>query len=184
METSNSYCNFAYNQKEDNIHKLYHDTQYGFPIHSDNELFGRLILEINQAGLSWDIILKKQENFRTAYSNFDIKSVANYNQTDINRLLNNTGIIRNKLKINAAIQNASVIMKIKQEMGSFQLWLDHHHPKTKDQWVKLFKKTFKFTGGEITGEFLMSTGYLEGAHHKNCPIFSKVLKNNPTWYSN
>jgi len=184
METSNSYCNFAYNQKEDNIHKLYHDTQYGFPIYSDNELFGRLILEINQAGLSWDIILKKQENFRTAYSNFDIKSVANYNQTDINRLLNNTGIIRNKLKINAAIHNASVIMKIKQKMGSFQLWLDHHHPKTKDQWVKLFKKTFKFTGGEITGEFLMSTGYLEGAHHKNCPIFSKVLKNNPTWYSN
>ena len=184
METSNSYCNFAYNQKEDNIHKLYHDTQYGFPIHSDNELFGRLILEINQAGLSWEIILKKQENFRTAYSNFDIKSVANYNQTDINRLLNNTGIIRNKLKINAAIYNASVIIKIKQEMGSFQLWLDHHHPKTKDQWVKLFKKTFKFTGGEITGEFLMSTGYLGGAHHKNCPIFSKVLKNNPTWYSN
>ena len=184
METSNSYCNFAYNQKEDNIHKLYHDTQYGFPIHSDNELFGRLILEINQAGLSWDIILKKQENFRTAYSNFDIKSVANYNQTDINRLLNNTGIIRNKLKINTAIHNASVIMKIKQEMGSFQLWLDHHHPKTKDQWIKLFKKKFKFTGGEITGEFLMSTGYLEGAHHKNCPIFSKVLKNNPTWYSN
>lgn len=184
METSNSYCNFAYNQKEDNIHKLYHDTQYGFPIYSDNELFGRLILEINQAGLSWDIILKKQENFRIAYSNFDIKSVANYNQTDINRLLNNTGIIRNKLKINAAIHNASVIMKIKQKMGSFQLWLDHHHPKTKDQWVKLFKKTFKFTGGEITGEFLMSTGYLEGAHHKNCPIFSKVLKNNPMWYSN
>jgi len=184
METSNSYCNFAYNQKEDNIHKLYHDTQYGFPIYSDNELFGRLILEINQAGLSWNIILKKQENFRTAYSNFDIKSVANYNQTDINRLLNNTGIIRNKLKINAAIHNASVIMKIKQKMGSFQLWLDHHHPKTKDQWVKLFKKTFKFTGGEITGEFLMSTGYLEGAHHKNCPIFSKVLKNNPMWYSN
>ena len=184
METSNSYCNFAYNQKEDNIHKLYHDTQYGFPIHSDNELFGRLILEINQAGLSWDIILKKQENFRTAYSNFDIKSVANYNQTDINRLLNNTGIIRNKLKINAAIYNASVVMKIKQDMGSFKLWLDNNHPKTKDQWVKLFKKTFKFTGGEITGEFLMSTGYLEGAHHKNCPIFSKVLKNNPTWYSN
>ena len=184
METSNSYCNFAYNQKEDNIHKLYHDTQYGFPIYSDNELFGRLILEINQAGLSWDIILKKQENFRIAYSNFDIKSVANYNKTDINRLLNNTGIIRNKLKINAAIHNASVIMKIKQEMGSFQLWLDHHHPKTKDQWVKLFKKTFKFTGGEITGEFLMSTGYLVGAHHKNCPIFSKVLKNNPMWYSN
>jgi DNA-3-methyladenine glycosylase I len=184
METSNSYCNFAYNQKEDTIHKLYHDTQYGFPIHSDNELFGRLILEINQAGLSWDIILKKQENFRTAYSNFDIKSVANYNQTDINRLLNNAGIIRNKLKINAAIHNASVIMKIKQEMGSFQLWLDHHHPKTKDQWVKLFKKTFKFTGGEITGEFLMSTGYLGGAHHKNCPIFREVLKNKPIWYSN
>jgi DNA-3-methyladenine glycosylase I len=184
METSNSYCNSAYNQKKDTIHKLYHDNQYGFPLQSDNELFGRLILEINQAGLSWDIILKKQENFRTAYSNFDIKSVANYNQTDINRLLNNTGIIRNKLKINAAIYNASVIIKIKQEMGSFQLWLDHHHPKTKDQWVKLFKKTFKFTGGEITGEFLMSTGYLEGAHHKNCPIFSKVLKNNPTWYSN
>ena len=112
METSNSYCNFAYNQKEDTIHKLYHDTQYGFPIHSDNELFGRLILEINQAGLSWDIILKKQENFRIAYSNFDIKSVANYNQTDINRLLNNAGIIRNKLKVRATISNAVAFLQI------------------------------------------------------------------------
>ena len=181
METSNSYCNFAYNQKEDTIHKLYHDNQYGFPIQSDNELFGRLILEINQAGLSWDIILKKQENFRLAYSNFDIKSVANYNQTDINRLLNDAGIIRNKLKINAAIHNARVIIEIQNKFGSFQNWLDYHHPNIKKEWVVLFKKTFKFTGGEITNEFLMSIGYLKGSHDEKCPIYKKILTKKPKW---
>jgi len=173
-------CEWAKN--EPNL--TYHDNEWGVPEHNDQKLFEFLILEGAQAGLSWTTILNRRNGYRDAFSNFDVLVISKYTKNHIEKLVQNKEIIRNKLKINAAIHNASVIMKIKQEMGSFQLWLDHHHPKTKDQWVKLFKKTFKFTGGEITGEFLMSTGYLEGAHHKNCPIFSKVLKNNPTWYSN
>lgn len=176
-----SYCDYTKNLDESNVHKIYHDTQYGFPIHDDNELFGRLILEINQAGLSWNTILNKQANFRKAYSNFNIKAVANYDQKERTRLLNDAGIIRNKLKVNAAIHNAQVILTLQQEFGSFENWLDHNHPKTKEEWVKLFKKTFKFTGGEITNEFLMSTGYLKGAHDEDCPIFEKILAFNPKW---
>jgi len=179
--TTNTYCEYTKNLEKGNVHKVYHDTQYGFPINSDNELFGRLILEINQAGLSWNTILIKQENFRKAYSNFDIETVANYNETERERLLNDAGIIRNKLKVNAAIHNAGVIIELQKEFGSFQNWLDHHHPKTKIEWVKLFKKTFKFTGGEITNEFLMSSGYLKGSHSENCHIYNEVLKKNPKW---
>ncbi len=163
------------------LHTNYHDYHYGFPIHDDNELFGRLILEINQAGLSWETILKKEVAFRKAYADFDIKKVANFSETDRERLLQDAGIIRNKLKINAAIENAKTILGIQQEFGSFEKWLEHHHPKTKAEWVKLFKKTFKFTGGEIVGEFLMSIGYLQGAHDASCAIHAKVLKSKPKW---
>jgi len=144
-----------------NVHVHYHDHEYGFPIESDDELFGRLLLEINQAGLSWTTILNKKENFRKAYSNFNIKKVSNYNEDDRARLLSDAGIIRNKLKVNAAIENAHSILNLQNEHGSFKAWLNLHHPKTKDEWVKLFKKTFKFTGGEITNEFLLSSGYLK-----------------------
>ena len=164
-----------------NVHVHYHDHEYGFPIESDDELFGRLLLEINQAGLSWTTILNKKENFRKAYSNFSIKKVANYNEDDRARLLSDAGIIRNKLKVNAAIENARTILDLQNEHGSFKAWLNLHHPKTKDEWVKLFKKTFKFTGGEITNEFLLSTGYLKGAHDDNCPIHHRVMKQSPAW---
>jgi len=181
MEKPNTYCEYAFHKDPDNVHKIYHDTEYGFPLIDDNALFGRLILEINQAGLSWDTILKKKENFRLAYSNFEIEKIANYTEEDRQRLLANAGIIRNKLKVNAAIHNAQVILKIQSEMGSFKNWLDEHHPKTKEAWVKLFKKHFKFVGGEIVNEFLMSTGYLKGAHDESCPIYQKVLAQNPKW---
>ena len=98
MEKPSSYCEYVKNLPEDNIHRIYHDTQYGFKIDSDNELFGRFILEINQAGLSWVTILNKQDNFRTAFSNFNIKKIADYGKSDISRLLSNSGIVRNKLK--------------------------------------------------------------------------------------
>lgn len=163
------------------LHKNYHDNSYGFPIHDDNELFGRLILEINQAGLSWETILKKEQSFRKAYSNFIVKKVAAYSETDRKRLLADAGIIRNKLKVNAAIENAKTILDLQKEFGSFQKWLEHHHPKTKEEWVKLFKKTFRFTGGEIVNEFLMSIGYLHGSHDKNCPVYKKILKQKPMW---
>ena len=163
------------------LNKTYHDEKYGFPIEDDNELFGRLLLEINQAGLSWSTILKKETAFRTAYDNFNIETIANYTETDEARLLADPGIIRNRLKVKAAIHNAQAVMELKIEYGSFKNWLDHHHPKTKDEWTKLFKKTFKFTGGEIVNEFLLSTGYLEGAHTPDCPIYQKILKERPAW---
>lgn len=163
------------------LHKNYHDNYYGFPIHDDNELFGRLILEINQAGLSWETVLKKENSFRKAYDNFDIEKIASYTEDDRERLLNDSGIIRNKLKVNAAIENAKTIMELQKEFGSFENWLEHHHPKTLPEWMKLFKKTFKFTGGEIVNEFLMSTGYLKGSHHETCPIYAKVLDQKPLW---
>jgi DNA-3-methyladenine glycosylase I len=163
------------------LHKNYHDHYYGFPIHDDNELFGRLIMEINQAGLSWETILKKEKSFRKAYSNFNIKKIAAYTEADRERLLADAGIIRNKLKVNAAIENARTILLLQKEFGSFEKWLEHHHPKTKEEWVKLFKKTFRFTGGEIVNEFLMSIGYLNGAHSEDCPVHKKILKTKPMW---
>jgi len=178
---SGSYCAMVQDRVAHDVHRRYHDLEYGFPIDSDNELFGRLLLEINQAGLSWTTILNKQENFRMAYSGFDIKKVALYEDKDRNRLLNDAGIIRNKLKVNAAIHNAQVILELQKSHKTFKNWLDSHHPKAKEEWVKLFKKTFKFTGGEITNEFLMSAGYLKGAHVKECPILDKVLAMDPKW---
>jgi len=178
-----SYCNYISTLKpgEQTVHKIYHDKHYGFPIHDDNELFCRLILEINQAGLSWTTILNKQESFRKAYHNFEIKKIASYKQKDFNRLMNDAGIIRNRLKINAAIENAKSILLLQKEKGSFKNWLDTHHPKTKDEWIKLFKQTFRFTGGEIVNEFLMSTGYLPNAHEAGCPVYKRILKAKPAW---
>ena len=163
------------------LHKNYHDNHYGFPIHDDNELFGRLILEINQAGLSWETILKKEMTFRKAYSEFDIEKVAAYTDADRERLLADAGIIRNKLKVNAAIENAKSILTLQKDYGSFKKWLEHHHPKSKEEWVKLFKSLFRFTGGEVVNEFLMSIGYLPGAHSEDCPIYQKILEQNPMW---
>ncbi len=174
-----SYCTFIKDAPESerrNLHKNYHDNHYGFPIHNDNELFGRLILEINQAGLSWETILKKEASFRSAYNSFDIATVASYTEFDRQRLLADAGIIRNRLKVDAAIENAKVLLRIQQEYGSFEKWLEHHHPLTKTEWVKLFKKNFRFTGGEIVNEFLMSIGYLPGAHDEDCPVFQEILK--------
>lgn len=178
-----SYCSAIETMSGDkkDLHKSYHDKHYGFPIHDDNELFGRLIMEINQAGLSWETVLKKEANFRKAYDQFNIKKIAAYTEKDRERLLGDPGIIRNRLKINAAIENAKTIMGLQKQFGSFEKWLASHHPKSKEEWVKLFKNTFRFTGGEIVNEFLMSTGYLSGAHTKNCPVYSRILKTDPFW---
>ena len=178
-----NYCEFiaALPSDTDNPNKHYHDKQYGFPISDDNELFGRLVLEINQAGLSWTLMLKKQQAFRAAFKDFDIDTVAAFDEADIERLLADAGIVRNRLKINAAIYNARQIKKIQQEHGSFKHWLDTNHPLDKAGWVKLFKKHFKFVGGKIVGEFLMSTGYLPGAHIESCPVYQEVLECRPKW---
>ncbi len=176
-----SYCDYCRDHPEDVWHVPYHDQLYGFPIETDAGLFERLVLEINQAGLSWLTILKKAESFRRAYSGFDLDVVAAYGEADRQRLLADTGIIRNRLKVEAAIENARRLVAIRSSHGSFSAWLAAHHPLTKDQWTKLFQKTFKFTGGEIVNEFLMSTGWLPGAHDETCPVYTQVLSLQPPW---
>ncbi len=163
------------------FHCPYHDKEYGFPLTDDNLLFERLVLEINQAGLSWLTILKKKDAFQKAFRNFNVAKVAGFSEKDRARLLEDASIIRNRLKIDAVISNANTILNLQKEFGSFHAWLQHHHPLSKTEWVALFKKTFRFTGGEITGEFLMSTGYLAGAHHTGCPVYKRIEKLNPPW---
>ncbi len=169
------YCAYvATITDRDDVDKMYHDHHYGVRIENDNELFGRLLMEINQAGLSWRTILKKEKGFRKAYDNFSIKKVARYTEKDITRLMNDTEIIRNKLKVHAAIYNAYQITQLQKDYTSFRAWLDLHAKELqydKEKWVKLFKKHFKFVGGEIVGEFLMSISLLPNAHHKTCKVY-------------
>lgn len=163
------------------FHGPYHDTEYGFPVSGDDVLFERLVLEINQAGLSWLLMLKKRDAFRAAYAGFDVDTVADFGEGDRARLLDDAGIIRNRLKVDAAIENARRIRTLRDQYGSFHGWLDAHHPLDKAEWVKLFKRTFKFTGGEIVGELLMSTGYLPGAHRSDCPVYREIAALQPPW---
>ena len=172
------YCDIAPGHP---LHGPYHDHEYGFPQREEAVLFERLLLEINQAGLSWETILRKREGFRAAYSGFEVDAVAAYGEADIARLMADASIIRNRLKVLAAIHNAQVIQGLRASHGGFASWLDAHHPLSKADWVKLFKKTFRFTGGEITGEFLMSLGYLPGAHRADCPVMVRIAAVGPAW---
>ncbi len=173
-----TYCDAASGHE---WHAPYHDREYGFPLETDAELFERLMLEINQAGLSWLTILKKRHAFRRAYDGFDPDIVAGYGSAERKRLLTDPGIIRNRLKVDAAIANAQRILELRKTHGSSAGWLAAHHPRSKEEWVKLFKQTFRFTGGEIVSEFLMSIGYLPGAHTPGCPVYSAVLARRPAW---
>jgi DNA-3-methyladenine glycosylase I len=175
------YCDFAPGHP---VHASYHATEYGFPQREEPVLFERLLLEINQAGLSWETILKKRDGFRRAYHDFDVDTIAGYGERDRIRLLADPGIIRNRLKVDAAIHNAQVVRGLRDSHGGFARWLDAHfrndaQTRSKADWVRLFRKTFRFTGGEITGEFLMSLGYLPGAHDDACPVQRKLAKLRP-----
>ena len=177
----NPYCDYCLTHPDDAYNTPYHNTQYGFPISNDNLLFERLVFEINQAGLSWITILKKAEAFRLAYANFDLPTVAAFTSADVTRLMQDPTIIRNRLKIEAAITNAQTILTLQREHGSFKSWLDSHQELDHTGWTKLFKATFRFTGGEIVREFLLSTGYLQGAHSPDCPTYADVAAQNPAW---
>ena len=163
------------------MHGLYHDGEYGFPTSEESVLFERLVLEINQAGLSCLTILKKREAFRAAFADFDVDRVAAFGPADTDRLLADSGIIRNRLKIEAAAENARRIQALRQSHGSFAGWLDAHHPRSAQEWTQLFRQTFRFTGGQIVNEFLMSVGYLAGAHEPDCPVFARILDLSPPW---
>jgi len=187
-----SYCDVSPGHE---WHGPYHDTEYGFPLAGDAELFERLILEINQAGLSWLTILRKRQAFRAAYRGFDPDRVARFGARDVKRLLGDAGIIRNRLKVNAAIANANTVLALRKMHGSFAGWLDGNQwveeakrqggtearQRTKPEWIALFKTTFRFTGGEIVGEFLLSTGYLPGAHRPSCPVYARIVTRKPAW---
>jgi DNA-3-methyladenine glycosylase I len=163
------------------LHGPYHDTEYGFPAAAEQVLFERLVMEINQAGLSWLTVLQKRAAFRAAFADFDVDTVAGYDTKDIARLLGDAGIVRNRLKIDAAIHNAGRIRAMRDSHGSFAAWLAAHHPLPIEEWTKLFKKNFRFTGGLIVGEFLMSLGYLSGAHEPDCPVYAKIAALAPPW---
>src|SRR5258705_10133176 len=107
-----SYCEYVQKAPKDNVHRHYHDHEYGFPLQHDNELFARLVLEINQAGLSWETILKKKDNFFRAFDDFAIDKVSRYSEKKKEKLMQDAGIIRNRLKIEAAIHNAKCIKAI------------------------------------------------------------------------
>jgi DNA-3-methyladenine glycosylase I len=166
------------------LHGPYHGEEYGFPSRDEAVLFERLALEINQAGLSWATILRKRAAFRAAFADFAVDRVAVFGASDVERLMADAGIVRNRLKIAAVIDNARRIQELRREHGSFAAWLDAHHPRPRDEWVRLFKKNFRFTGGEIVNEFLMSLGYLGGAHEASCPVYARIAALGPPWLAN
>jgi DNA-3-methyladenine glycosylase I len=172
------YCDYAPGNP---IHASYHDEEYGFPLTDETALFERLVLEIAQAGLSWELILKKREGFRRRLAGFDVDRVAAFGSPEIESYLGDPEVIRNRLKIQAFIHNAKVIQGLRESHGSFLAWIEAQHPLAKEDWVKLFRKTFKFMGPEIVGEFLMSTGVLPGAHRDDCPTQKRVLAAKPMW---
>jgi len=163
------------------LHGPYHDREYGFPAADERVLFERLVLEINQAGLSWLTVLKKRPAFRAAFADFDVDRVAGFGDSENRRLLADPGIVRNRQKIEAVIANARRIQDLRLSHGSFHGWLEANHPRAPEDWTRLFRQNFRFTGGLIVGEFLMSLGYLPGAHTPDCPVYTRVLALAPPW---
>lgn len=180
----------------DLVYVAYHDTEWGRPEHDDRKLFEMLILEGMQAGLSWITILKKRENFRRAFDNFDPKKVAKYGDKKIAELLADEGIIRNKLKVNAAVTNAKAFLEIQREFGSFDkfIWsyVDNtpivNRPKTlsdipvstplSDRISKdLKKRGFKFVGTTIVYSFMQAVGMMDD-HVVSCFCHSDNRKTN------
>ena len=174
------------------LYAHYHDTEWGVPVYDDQIIFEFLLLETFQAGLSWITILKKRENFRKAFDNFDYTKIAFYDQKKYQELLNDTGIVRNKLKIQSAITNAQAYMKVQKEFGSFSnyIWgfVDHRPIKNKvndfrnapatsqisDQLSKdLKKRGFKFVGSTVVYAHMQATGMVND-HQTDCFRYDEV----------
>ena len=171
-----SYCSFCRKQDDQSIHRWYHDEVYGQMSKNDDELFGRLIMEINQAGLSWGIVLNKYPDLKKAYANFSIAKIAAFKDKDILALKNNPRVIRHELKIRSIIYNAQQILSIQKEFGTFENWISQNQQNSIENWTSIFKKKFKFVGKEIVSEFLMSNGMIPGAHNEDCPVYLKLKK--------
>ncbi|WP_407415686.1 DNA-3-methyladenine glycosylase I [Methanobrevibacter sp.] len=165
---------------QDEIYIKYHDEEWGVPTHDDKELFEMLVLESFQAGLSWITILKKRENFKKAFDDFDFIKVANYDEDKVNELLENEGIIRHKGKINAAINNAKIFIEIQEEFESFDkyIWKFTEENIIKSEYLTesdlskeiskdLKKRGMKFVGPTIIYSYLESIGIIDN-HEKDC----------------
>lgn len=176
----------------DSLYETYHDEEWGVPVYDDASLFEFLTLETFQAGLSWITVLKKRENFRDAFDSFDYKKIAKYNQEKIDSLLQNKGIIRNKLKVNAAVTNAQAFIEIQREFGSFSkyIWgfVNGEPIKNKfkslneipantplsDQISKdLKKRGFKFVGTTVVYAHMQATGMVND-HETSCFRYNEV----------
>ncbi len=170
----------------------YHDREWGGPLHDDRGLFEFLILEGAQAGLSWEIILRKRDSYRAAFDNFDPRKVAKYDQRKVARLLSNAGIIRNRLKINSAIQNARAFLKIQKEFGSFDAYVwrfvsgkpikrkrgagvPAFTPQSDLLSRDLLKRGFKFVGSTICYSFMQAVGMVND-HDLKCFRYNEVLR--------
>ena len=145
----------------------YHDIEWGVKIKDDDKLFERLSLEMFQAGLSWRTVLHKRAAFRKAFKDFSIIKIANFSEKDVKRLLKDSSIIRNELKIRSTIYNAKKALDIQKTFGSFRKWIDSLDANDKNVY-KEFKKHFKFMGPGVVESFLMSTGRIETHHMKGC----------------
>jgi len=182
-------CNW---NTEDEMYLAYHDEEWGVPVHDDRLLFEFLILEGAQAGLSWLTILRKRAEYKKAYDNFEIETVANYTESDVERLLSNSGIVRNKLKVRSSITNAKAVLEIQREFGSFSnyLWnfvdgktVDNHlssisdMPITSDISDKMSKdmkrRGFKFVGSTIMYSFMQAVGMVND-HVTTCFRYEEV----------
>lgn len=165
----------------------YHDTEWGIPQHSDKMLFELLVLEGFQAGLSWECVLNKRENFRVAYDGFDVEKVSQYGEDKIQSLLSDPGIIRNRLKVQASVANAKIFLKIQEEFGSFDSYIwsfsarkiicESYDMRTtsplSDQISKdLKKRGMKFVGSKVIYSYLQAIGIIDG-HGPECDCFNK-----------
>ncbi len=176
----------------DPLYEAYHDTEWGVPVKDDSTLFEFLILETFQAGLSWITVLRKRENFREAFDNFDYNKIAQYNQTKIDSLLQNPGIIRNKLKVNATVSNARAFMATQKEFGSFSkyIWDFVNGNPIKNEWENyrdapattelsdiiskdLKKRGFRFVGSTVIYAHMQATGMVND-HEVNCFRYHEV----------
>ncbi len=188
-ETNKIRCAWTANNP---FHNEYHDNEWGVPLHDDQKLFEFLILDAFQAGLSWLTILKKHDNFRKAFDNFDAEKIALYNEAKIQELLNDAGIIRNKLKVRAAVTNAQIFLRIQKEFGSFDkyIWQFVNHKPIINKWVQmedvpvstkesdamskdLKKRGFKFVGTTICYAFMQAAGIVND-HTTNCFRYKEV----------
>jgi DNA-3-methyladenine glycosylase I len=168
----------------------YHDREWGVPQHDDRILFEFLILEGAQAGLSWETILRKRENYRAAFNNFDPRKVAKYDERKIEKLLGDAGIIRNRLKINSAVRNAKAFLDIQKEFGTFDefVWrfvngktikrkrgapVQAHTSKSDALSRELLKRGFKFVGSTICYSFLQAVGMVND-HEPSCFRYHQV----------